>query len=460
MSPTQRRPNVVLFLTDQQRWDTTGVHGNPMGITPNFDAMATAGTHAAHAFTPNPVCAPARAALQTGRWPTAAGVFRNGLPLPETERTLAHHFADAGYETAMIGKWHLAGEEPVPPAQRGGYQSWLGANLLEFTSDAYHTVVYDEANREVHLPGYRADALTDAAIRYLAGHTRSPFFLCLSLIEPHHQNQFDNYPAPEGYEERCRPAWVPPDLAALKGNAAQHLSGYYGQVKRVDECLGRLTDALRSLDLLEDTVVAYTADHGCHFRSRNDEYKRSCHDSSIRVPLAFRGPCFDGGGRVNELVTLADVAPTLLDAAGLGVPPRMQGRSMLEVLRSRGRRERPAWREDVIVQISESQVGRALRTTRWKYSVAARDVDPDLQPAADTYVEEFLYDLANDPYELRNLVHSAAHEDVARQCRQRLTAGLAELGEEAPSIIPAERSRRGQRSPEVTRVRESWQWRP
>src|SRR5690606_4923137 len=113
--PPATRPNVIVVFTDQQRWDTTGVGGNPLDLTPTFDRMARHGTHATQAITPQPVCAPARAALQTGQYPTTTGCFRNGVRLPEDRRTLAHYFADAGYATGYIGKWHLADDEPVPP---------------------------------------------------------------------------------------------------------------------------------------------------------------------------------------------------------------------------------------------------------------------------------------------------------------------------------------------------------
>jgi arylsulfatase A-like enzyme len=127
-------------------------------------------------------------------------------------------------------------------------------------------------------------------------------------------------------------------------------------VRRLDEALGRLLDALRSLELLDNTVVAFTSDHGCHFKTRNSEYKRSCHESSIRIPMALQGPGFDGGGRLRQLVSLIDLPPTLLDAAGIAAPAIMRGRSILTLLR--GGAERP---EEVFVQISESQVGRAVR---------------------------------------------------------------------------------------------------
>lgn len=449
MSQQPGRPNVVVVLTDQQRWDSTGVHGNPLGLTPEFDRLATHGTHVAQAFAANPVCAPSRAALQTGRYGTASGVFRNALPLPADTRTLADHFGAAGYRTGYIGKWHLAGAEPVPPEQRGGYGSWLGANLLEFSSDDHRTVVFDNDGVPVLLPGYRSDALVDAAIRFvgdcagvppaLGGPARrDPFFLFLSLIEPHHQNEVDSYPAPEGYEQRYQGRWVPPDLAALSGaggTAHQHLGGYWGQIRRVDEGLGRLLDALRSLDLLDDTIVAFTSDHGCHFKTRNGEYKRSCHDASIRVPLALRGPGFDGGGRVSRPVSGVDLAPTLLEAAGLPVPDTMQGRSFLPLVRDPG--AAADWPDDVFVQVSESEVGRVLRTSRWKYYVVAPDADPWHDAAAGRYVEAALHDLTHDPYELVNLVGAESHRGVAAELRRRLAERMVAAGEAEPVIDPA-----------------------
>jgi arylsulfatase A-like enzyme len=131
------------------------------------------------------------------------------------------------------------------------------------------------------------------AIRFVADHHDEPFFLFVSYLEPHHQNELDSYPAPEGYAQRYAGRWLPQDVAALTfpgDPAVQHVAGYCGQVKRLDEGLGRLRDALRSMSLTDRTIVAYTSDHGCHFRTRNTEYKRSCHDGSLRVPLALCGP--------------------------------------------------------------------------------------------------------------------------------------------------------------------------
>ena len=436
MPKNQPPPNIVVFFTDQQRWDCSGLHGNPLDLMPNFDRMARMGTHVANSFTCQPVCGPARSCLQTGRYATASGCFRNGIPLPEEVPTLAKCFNDGGYHTGYIGKWHLGDEAshgPVRPGQRGGYTEWLASNILEFTSDAYETRLYDHEGREHSLPGYRVDAVADAGIRFLDNHRDKPFFLFTSFIEPHHQNWSGSYPAPDGYDERYRGRWMPPDLAALGGSSHQHIGGYYGMVKRLDEALGRVLDALKSLKLDKNTIVLFTSDHGCHFKTRNGEYKRSCHDASLRVPTAFSGPGFQGGGHVHELVSLIDLPPTLLEAAGLPIPDSMQGRSILPLLRG----EVPDWPEEIFAQISESEVGRTIRTERWKYAVAAEGKDPSNDACSDTYTETHLYDLRADPYELNNLAGMSSHKALADALGSRLLQRMRECGECDAVIQPA-----------------------
>lgn len=442
---SKRRPNVIVFFTDQQRWDTTGLHGNPMELTPNLDRVGRAHTHVANSFTCQPLCGPARSCLQTGLYATTSGCYRNAVPLPDDSHTLAHSFKDAGYDTGYIGKWHLHDQQAkgaVPADKRFGYDYWLASNILEFTSDAYDTVMYDGDENEVKLPGYRVDAVTDAAVRYIDDHQQDPFYLFVSYIEPHHQNHIDDFPPPEGYRERYTGGWVPPDLAALGGSTQQHLGGYYGMVKRLDEAYGRVHDALKSLQLDDNTIVLFTSDHGCHFKTRNGEYKRSCHDSSIRVPTVFSGPGFRGGGALEQLVSLIDLPPTLLDAAGLDVPEQMQGRSIMPLLRGQGDSAAPDWPEDVFVQVSEVQTGRAVRTHRWKYGVEAPGTK---DPWAPSFTEKYLYDLQADPYELANLIESEAHRPVAQVMQQRLLDRMAAAGEEQPEIVSAAVKAAGQR---------------
>jgi arylsulfatase A-like enzyme len=451
LSQSSRKPNVIVFFTDQQRADTTGVHGNPLGLTPNFDRMAQFGTHVYHSFTCQPVCGPARSVLQTGLYPNVTGCYRNSIPLPPDSRTLAHYFNDAGYHTGYIGKWHLAAEEPVTEPKRGGYKYWLAANALEAVSDAYDTIVYDNDCNKVNLPGYRVDALTDAAIRYVDEHKTEPFFLFMSFLEPHHQNRRDDYPAPDVYTETYTGKWMPPDLAALGGNAHKQIAGYFGMVKRLDEALGRMMDALKSLRLQDDTIILFTSDHACHFKTRNSEYKRSCHESSIRVPTALYGPGFQGGGRLTELVSLIDLPPTLLDAAGIEVPAHMQGRSIMPLVR----RTSTEWQDDMFVQTSEAQIGRAIRTKRWKYNMTAPKELGVRQAGSEVYVEDHLYDLQADPYELVNLIGRESHREVAGVLRERLIRRMEQAGEAAPKVeLSPDKGRAGQHrvTPEEARM--------
>lgn len=429
---TKSQPNVIVFFTDQQRWDTTGIHGNPLDLTPNFDRMAQEGTHIYNSFTCQPVCGPARSCLQTGLYATQTGCYRNDIPLSKDAKTLAHYFREGGYDTGYIGKWHLGTTEgAVPEDERGGYDYWLASNILEFTSDAYDTVMYDNDNNAVKIPGYRVDALTDISIDYINEHQDNPFFLFISYIEPHHQNHRDDYPAPYGYQEKYTShTYIPPDLAALGGSTHQHIAGYYGMVKRLDEALGRLLDSLRSLNLLDDTIIMYTSDHGNHFKTRNKEYKRSLHDASIRVPTAFLGRGFNGGGRVTDLVSLVDLPPTLLDSAGLPIPDHMQGKSIHALVNN----QPIDWQDDVFVQISESEVARAIRTKRWKYGVVAPNKHPWDDAASDHYVESYLYDLLADPYELDNRVQSVANREIADILRERLIQRMIDAGEARPTI--------------------------
>lgn len=444
MKETQKRPNVIVFFTDQQRWDTSGLHGNPLQLMPNFDRMAMEGTHFYNTFTCQPVCGPARSCLQTGRFATETGVYKNGLPLDPSDVTLAKLFNEAGYKTAYVGKWHLSGvkghfnmgDEPVPKHLRGGYEYWLGAELMESVSEAYETYLFDNDNKRVFLPGYRVDAVTDAAIDYVKNRdNESPFFLFLSLLEPHYQNTTDYFPPPTGYRENFTGRWTPPDLAALKGSAFQHLGGYYGMVKRIDEAFGRMLDAVKSMGLDDDTIILFTSDHGCHFKTRNNEYKRSCHESSIRIPAAASGPGFRGGGRVEGLASLLDFTPTLLEACNIPVPEEMQGHSLMPMVT----RESDSVQDSVFIQISESQVGRSIRTKRWKYSVRAEAADSYADMDADTYTEDFLYDLETDPYELNNLIGYTSHEKVAELLRKKLIDRMVAAGERAPVIKPVER---------------------
>ena len=377
----KNKPNIIVFFTDQQRWDTSGLHGNPLSLMENFDHYAQEGTHLFNSFTCQPVCGPARASLQTGKYATKTGVFRNHITLNKNQKTLAQYLNKEGYETAYIGKWHLGSSDPVKKNERGGYNYWLASNLLEFTSDSYDTIIYDKDNKKIKLPGYRIDAIVDAAIRYINQKRKKPFFLFISLIEPHHQNHTDDYPPPIGYREKYTGRWVPPDLQTLKGSAHQHLAGYFGMTKRIDEAYGRLIDSLLSLKLMDDSVLFFTSDHGNNFKTRNEEYKRSCHESSIRVPSSVIGNIFEQGGRIKNLVSILDIHATILDIAGIK-NFQSDGKSILPLVMKKNIK----WIDEIFIQISESQVGRSLRTKKWKYCVNSPESDPWNEQGSNQYI--------------------------------------------------------------------------
>jgi arylsulfatase A-like enzyme len=433
--PDVDHPNVVVFFTDQQRWDTVGAYDSPLDLTPNLDDAAAGGTVVENAITAQPVCGPARACLQTGQHATTHGVYTNAGTLPDVDHLLARQFDRAGYETGYVGKWHLAGTatDPVPADRRGGYDYWRVADSLEHTSHPYEGVVYDEDCERVEFDGYRVDALTEMATEFIRRERDDPFFLTLSQIEPHHQNDMEAYVAPDGYAYDHRNPWVPPDLRGRPGDWYEELPAYYGICERLDECYGRVLGALDAAGILDETVVLFVSDHGSHFRTRNGEYKRSCHESSVRVPMVFRGPGFEGRNRVSTPVSLVDVPPTLLDAAGIEVPDPMEGRSILPFVGDGPEPDRA-----VFIQTSEAQVGRALRTDRWKYSVYAPDTDSHETPQPDEYVERYLYDLAADPHEETNLVGRADYEAVATDLRQRLRERVEAVEGQRVTVRPAE----------------------
>ena len=431
--------NIIFYFTDQQRWDTCGCFGQPLDITPNLDALAREGVKFDNAFSPQPVCGPCRALFQTGKYPTETGCFRNNIMLPAGVKTLGQYIEEAGYETAYIGKWHLASdgelEKPptidhtvtaVPRELRGGYTGfWRAADVLEFTSHGYDGFVFDENDRRVDFKGYRADCINDMALEFLDGYTgENPFFMTISQIEPHHQNDRKHYEGPEGSKERFRDFILPEDLKALGGNAAEEYPDYLGQCASLDENLGRLVAKLKEKGLYENTVILFASDHGSHFLTRNrddhlngyDDYKRSCHDACLHVPLVIAGGPYRGGRAVEELVSTASLPKTILALAGVDVGDAMIGENLLDVVEKKAD-NRP---NEIFAQISESRVGRCIRTARYTYSVYAPGVNGGEAAASDRYADDFLYDMEQDPHQLNNVVTDPAYAQVKAELRARL----------------------------------------
>ncbi|MDE6841225.1 MAG: sulfatase-like hydrolase/transferase [Oscillospiraceae bacterium] len=445
--------NIIFYFTDQQRWDTCGCFGQPLDITPNLDALAREGVKFDNAFSPQPVCGPCRALFQTGKWPTETGCFRNNIMLPANVKTLGSYIEEAGYETAYIGKWHLASdgelEKPptidhtvtaIPRELRGGYTGyWRAADVLEFTSHGYDGFVFDEDNNRVDFKGYRADCINDLALHFFDVYDKKkPFFMTISQIEPHHQNDRKHYEGPDGSKERFKDFVLPEDLKALGGNAAEEYPDYLGQCASLDENLGRLVQRLKDEGLYDNTVIIFASDHGSHFMTRNrdghlngyDDYKRSCHDAALHVPLVIAGGPFQGGMAVKDIVSTASLPKTILALAGVDVGDAMIGENLLDVAEKKDD-NRP---NEAFAQISESRVGRCLRTPDYLYAVYAPGVNGGEEAAADAYADDFLYDIKKDPHQLNNVVADPAYAPVKAELRERLL-GWIQRAEGARPVI-------------------------
>jgi len=422
------KPNILFLFSDQQRWDTLGCYNPAIDFTPNIDSLAAEGVRLEHAFTCQPVCGPARACLQTGLYAARTGCYRNEIALPSDIKTIAECFHENGYATAYVGKWHLAntGAKPVPAARRGGYHDyWMAADVLEFTSDGYGGHMFNKDEECVDFTGYRADCQTDFVLDYLQNRQKDkPFFLFVSYLEPHHQNDAGHYQGPIGAKERFQDYPIPHDLQAFEGDWAQEYPDYLGCCASLDSNVGRIVQLLKQQGEYENTLIVYTSDHGSHFKTRNGEYKRSCHDSCVRVPLILRGPGFVGGKTITELASLIDLPITLLHSAEIEAPG-LQGMPLQHD-------DRP---QEVFIQISENHVGRAIRTKRYKYAVKAPFRHGWLHASARIYREEFLYDLGKDPHELNNLVNCAEYKQVCAQLRKQLVQCMVQAGEKAPVIL-------------------------
>jgi arylsulfatase A-like enzyme len=441
------RPNIIFINSDQFRWDCVGAMGlNPMNLTPNLDNMARRGVLFRNAFSVQPVCAPARASILTGQYPAKHGVWRNSLGLRPDAVTIATELNRAGYSTNYIGKWHLSAQTgqpqalenagPVRPEHRGGFTGlWEAANILEFTSHAHEGDLFDNDGKPLHFENqYRADFMTSRAQRFLrSSAARAPFLLALNYLEVHHQNDRDTFDPPKNYEGRYKNPYVPPDLRTLPGSWPSQLADYYACVTAMDDCVGKIRQTLAETGLDRNTILMFTSDHACHFRTRNAEYKRSPHDSSIRIPLVAEGPGFNRAMVIDELVSQVDFAPTLLAACSIATPTSMQGRDFRPLLD----RKTDGWLNETFFEMSEFVTGRGLRTPQYTYAVMApKQPGWSGAPAAERYVEYMLYDNYADPAQLVNLAGRVPYQQVTQQLRQRMIERIRETSGATARIEP------------------------
>lgn len=417
-------PSVILILVDDLGWADLGVHGSPDVVTPNIDSIARDGTRFTAGYVSAPQCSPSRAGLLTGRYQNRFG-FEYNFPwnegLDPDERTLADGLRAAGYATGLIGKWHLGRMEPLQPQRRGFDEALWHPNggIHRPDPDTGRLPGVLRGATPAALRGYSTDAFTDEAIAFVERHRDVPFFLFLS------------YPAPHTPME-VRPEY----LERFAGVEDAHRRAFLAMMAALDDDVGRLLDALRRLDLENDTLLFFLSDNGgatgepraapdaplepganassnAPFRGQ----KRDLLEGGIRVPFLVRWPGrVPAGATYDEPVISLDVAATILAAAGVGPPePPLDGVDLLPFLR--GERDHPPhdalfWRFDFPPSGHDEPRRWAIRSGDWKLVRNANE------PLA-------LYDLASDPGETRDL--ASEHPDRVEALRAAWARWNAEL---------------------------------
>jgi arylsulfatase A-like enzyme len=410
------RPNVLVVLPDQHRQMATAVAGNTDVQTPTLERLADEGVHCPNAYANTPVCTPSRGTFVTGQYPHRHGACTNDFQVAPDAPSVGEAFADAGYQTAWVGKWHLDGvprDKFTPPGpRRQGFDDWATYNChLDFFDGHY----YRDDDEQLHFDDYEPIALTDMAIEFLDEQSDddAPFFLVVSPHPPH--GPYEDVP------ERYKDLYDADDLE-LRPNVeapdewAGALADYYAHVTAVDEQVGRLADWLDDHDTAEDTVMLYTSDHGDMLGAHGYFGKSQPYEEAINVPFICRYP--DGlpaDETVETPVSIVDVAPTLCSLASIGELPGTQGTDLAGALRgddsdapdsvflsyaiptdNGARQDVPAWR--------------GVRTDRYTYARRG-DGTPWL-----------CFDNERDPYQQENLVE----DDDASDLVERLDAQLDE----------------------------------
>ncbi len=449
-----RRPNVIVILLDDVRADVFGCSGHPFSKTPGIDSLAADGVQFRNAFVAISLCSPSRATILSGCRPQRTGVFGNrGRELDERVESFPEAFQRAGYRTAFMGKWHMA---PGIEARRG-FDHWLSFS----GQGVYQDPNLWENGERVERTGYMTDLLNDGAVEWLSErNSEEPFLLYLSHkavhvpfkpAERHRHDYADqdvtppkswlddlsgkpSYMISERLERMSLGAWKPlpgedlPDRIPTEVTAREivlakeKMRDYLRCLRSVDEGVGRILDTLRESGLAQDTLVLLTSDNGLmigeHFMGG---VKQLAYEESIRVPLIVSYPAgFEGPVVREELISVLDIAPTLLELCGIESDSRMQGMSLAPLLSAKPK-GLVQWRDDIYYEHFFDRRWRwrphlqALRTERWKL------IQSPMYPG-----ELELYDLVQDPEELHNLAYDPAHEDVLQALDLRLQERVAQ----------------------------------
>jgi N-acetylglucosamine-6-sulfatase len=436
----ETRPNFVFIITDDQRADLLGLAGHPVAKTPNIDRVGREGAWFRNFFTATPLCSPSRASFLTGLYPHSHRVYNNdklGLDvISHTLFTWPRQLREAGYETAFIGKWHMG----LDDSRRPGFDRWVSFKGQGIYIDG----VVNEDGVSRQLTGYMTDYLNAQAVAFVAQRRTRPFALVLSHKAVHipylpaarHEPLYADYefepirPSPADREgkpilTRSIPrvdrfalegaAPEPPEPRRNRGrDPASIVRDQLRCLASVDEGVGQLYAALERSGELDRTVIVYTSDNGYLMGEHGViQQMRWAYEPALRVPLVVRYPPAIAAGTVRDQMVLnIDLAPTLLELAGVAPVVAMHGRSFVPLLRDGA----APWRTAFLAEYFLEKVGlrvatwQAVRTERWKY----------IRYPGETDEHDELYDLQADPGEERNLIGTAAAREELPALRSEL----------------------------------------
>ncbi len=420
-----KRPNIVIVLTDDVRFDAMGCAGDQRLQTPNIDRLAAEGVRFSNAFTTTSLCSPSRASLLTGCYAHRHGVLDNMSRDPDpADPTLGQVLQQAGYETAYFGKWHMLARG----TPRAGFDHWAS-----FTGQGeYIRNTMNVDGKWQLVLNYITDELTDHAVKFLDREHEKPFLLVVGhkaahapfMPAPRHESRyagvdFSVATGGDAGDLANKPDWGGRQNEAL---TPEDLRNYHRCLLAVDESVGRITETLRKRKLLDDTIFIYTSDNGLMLGEHGGlRDKRAAYEASIRVPLLMRHPKLAPRGRVCEELALGiDIMPTLCEAAGVPVPAPVQGNSLLPVLR--GARGRDDFLYEYFHEDGPVPTCLAVRSRDWKYVTYPENRD---LPAE-------LYDLRADPNERTNLAGQPAYAGQERELATRLAALMRGTGYRRP----------------------------
>lgn len=436
---SKSRPNIVLIMTDDQGYGDFGFTGNRYIKTPHIDALALKSTRLTD-FHVSPVCAPTRASLLTGRYYQRTGVhdtYNNGAIMASEEVTLAEVLGQNGYETGIVGKWHLGDNYPFRPSEQGFRYSYIhggggvgqpGDLIENFTrpDSSYFNTVVLENNEKVYPKGYCTDIFTDAALEFLKKKRGKPFFLYVSYNAPH-----DPLQLPRKYEDIYK------DLkfdsaedqdeskpwSRMTTKDKENARKVYGMATNIDDNVGRILEQLKTGGLEESTIVIFMTDNGnqqLRFNTGFRGLKGSVYEGGTHVPfLISGGGIFPVNKTIDGFTAHIDILPTILEVARVPVPKtvRIDGKSLLPTILGRQKVDSRIFYNSWNRGWPEPYRNAALHQGRHKL-VAVDASEDDIKTFA-------LFDLKEDPYERNNLV--LAKPDFARAMKLKMDSVFKEL---------------------------------